>query len=314
MKRPAWLGGRFGDPDATHSLRAPPPRQARTLPALLGLATVIALLGALVGFRHAPSPPAPPPSMPPLADEAALLAKPTDVFSLWRFSAAPGILVAIFPSLHAQALSLNRVAALIERPGMPRDHVLDDATLAAEIGRTAESFDTYYYGHDYRADDLARFYALADRGGAALNDMERLLRERLRAAGFFAGAAPAALITLPPHGDGLLDPSARATILHHELSHGAYFTNPAYAAYVDSFWTGLTAPERAAFRHFLGEEGYDTGNDDLMRNETQAYLVFTADPRMFDPDHIGVPEAIALRKTFIDGIPLAWLRRDADAR
>jgi hypothetical protein len=247
-----------------------------------------------------------------MADEASLLALPTDTFSLWRFSAAPRIVVAIFPSLHAQAMALNRVAAFIERPGVPRDRLLDDSELGAAMGRSDEAFDTYYYGHDYRKSDLARFYATADRDRRKLNDAERALRTRLEDAGFFAADGPAALITLPPHGAGLLDPAARTTILHHELSHGAYFTDPAYAGYVGAFWAGLSEPERAAFRRFLAGEGYDSGNDDLMRNETQAYLAFTADPRMFAADRIGLPEAASLRQSFLARLPLAWLRTDGD--
>ncbi len=316
MRRPAWLSSRLGDPDATHSLRVPraarrrSPASARLLSGALALALLMAVLGVLA-FRHAP-PPASAVTVLPSADEAALLAAPTEALRLWRFSADPQIIVAIFPSLHAQALALNRVAAFVERPGVPRDHLLDDTALAAAMGHTAAMFDTYYYGHDYRSADLRRFYATADHDKAALNHNERELRTLLQAAGFFAGSTPAALITLPPHGDGLLDPSARATILKHELSHGAYFTDPVYTAYVETFWTGLSVPERTAFRQFLEGEAYDSSNDDLMRNETQAYLVFTADPRMFDPNRIGVPEALSLRKTFLAGLPLDWLRKDAD--
>ncbi len=312
MRRLGWLSGRrFGDPDATHSLRIQRPGQLKRISSAAALLLLLAALGALVGFRHVP-PAAAPPRRLALADEATLLAAPTETTSLWRFRAAPRIVVAIFPSLHAQAMALNRVAAFVERPNVPRDHLLDDTALAATMGRTPGGFDTYYYGHDYCSADLARFYATADRDGTALNSTEQALRRALQDAGFFSGDGPTALITLPPHGDGLLDAPARATILNHELSHGAYFTDPAYTAYVEAFWAGLTAPERAAFRQFLDGEGYDTGNDDLMRNETQAYLVFTADPRLFDPTRIGMPEALALRHTFLAGLPVEWLRRDAD--
>ena len=314
MRRKAWFTGRFGDPDATHSLRAPrKPRGLLLLGALAAAALLVALLGVRVAFKHSQILYTGPPRIrpPPIADEATLLALPTDELSLWRFSDDPNIFVAIFPSLHMQAKALNRVAAFVERPDVPRDHVLTDSALFAVMGHTPTMFDTYYYGHDYRSADLSRFQDIADLDGAKLNEDERNLLWRLRKSGFFAHD-DTALITLPPHGDGLLDPSARATILHHELSHGAYFTDPIYTAYVETFWTSLSEPERTAFRQFLEGEGYDSGNDDLMRNETQAYLVFTADPRMFDPNRIGVPEATTLRQRFIAGMTLDWLRKDAD--
>lgn len=310
MRRPAWLGRRL-DPDATLALR---PRQHRQSWPLIGLsaiaasAAILAVAGIWLTLR-APAPQAG--AAPALADEAALLAAPTDHFTLWRFRAAPGILVAIFPSLHAQALALNRVAAFVEKQGAPRDHVLDDGALSAAIGGSGENFDSYYYGHDYRAADLARFYATAAQDGVALRPAERSLRAALTAAGLFSGDLSGAVITLPPRGTGLLDESGRLAILDHELAHGAYFTDPAYAAYVQGFWRRLSDGERTAFRRFLGGEGYDTANEDLMRNETQAYLVFTGDPRMFDPARLGLPEAATLRDQFERGITAPWLRQDA---
>ena len=89
-----------------------------------------------------------------------------------------------------------------------------------------------------------------------------------------------------------LDATARATILRHELSHGVYFTDPAYAAYCQRFWSDvLTGEEPAKFTAFLGREGYDTALSDLIINETQAYLVHTLDKRFFNASEVGVPEA-----------------------
>jgi hypothetical protein len=308
-----------GDPDATLKLR---PRRRRAIApmlasSVLGLVSVFAALW-MVFRTPAQKAHADKAEPPPLADEAALLAAPTDRLTLWRFRADPDIVVAIFPTLHAQAMALNRVATFVERPGVPRDHVLDDGALRAVIGQGQpggqDGFDTYYYGHDYRAADLARFFATAASDGVNLHAAERELKARLKAAGLFKPRSQLALISLPPHGDGLLDDGGRATILDHELSHGAYFTDPRYAAYVVGFWNGLTETERSAFRRYLGAQGYDTGNDDLMRNETQAYLVFTADPRMFDMARLGLPEAPRLRTEFLSGLPVDWLRQDAVKR
>jgi hypothetical protein len=124
-----------------------------------------------------------------------------------------------------------------------------------------------------------------------------------------------AIISLPPPGDdGIRDAHGRAAILRHEISHGVYFTDPAYAAYVRRFWdTVLDAGERDKFRRFLGGEGYDTANDDLMRNETQAYLVFTPDRRFFSAGAVGLGDAetAALQRKFIEAMPVAWLKAAA---
>ena len=73
----------------------------------------------------------------------------------------------------------------------------------------------------------------------------------------------------------------------------------------------LTDAQRAGFRRFLGSEGYDTANEDLMLNEAQAYLVHTPDPRYFLPEPRraerrggGPAAAVYLGR----GMPDGWLK------
>jgi uncharacterized tellurite resistance protein B-like protein len=207
---------------------------------------------------------------------------------------------------------LDRLAAFIEKAGLPRDRVLTDAELDAAIRQAGETRETYYYGHDYRAGDLAHFFAAADRDGIVLDPEEARLRELLKQAGMLVPNAVGALISIPPEEESQqIDASSRATILHHELSHGVFFTDPGYAAYARAFWqTVLNDTQRAGIRRFLGNEGYDTANEDLMLNEAQAYLVHTQDERYFRPDRAGlsVAEAALLRETFVRGMPGGWLK------
>ena len=105
--------------------------------------------------------------------------------------------------------------------------------------------------------------------------------------------------------------AARATILHHELSHGEYFTNPAYAAFAHRFWTQpLTSAERDRVRHHLQAEGYDSNLEEVMENEAQAYLMFTDSSEFFTPDMIGMSNArlTELRAGFYRAMPAGWLR------
>ena len=121
-----------------------------------------------------------------------------------------------------------------------------------------------------------------------------------------------AVISIPRQGsDPFVDASGRASLLRHELSHGEYFTNPAFADYVQHFWaTEMTEADRAAFRGFLSRQGYDPANDDLMANETQAHLMNTTDRRYFNAAACGLPleRVKALRATFLAGMPAGWLR------
>jgi hypothetical protein len=249
------------------------------------------------------------------ADEAAILAAHPASLAVFRYQDAPAVLVLSFPTLHEQARMFDRIGAFVEKTGLPHDRVLDEADLQAAIRLSGDTEDTYYYGHDYRAADLARFFALADRDGVALHPEEETLRRLLTQVGFLVPGAVGAVISIPPESVvPPIDATARATILHHELSHGIYFTDPAYAAYARNFWQSvLTEAQRTGFRRFLGSEGYDMTNEDLMLNETQAYLIHTPDPRYFRPELAGLTDAEAarLRQIFFSGMPIAALRAGA---
>jgi hypothetical protein len=313
-------------PDAPASR---PPRRR-----LYGAMSVVGLLVVAVAGWIALHPPWPPAAVPPpvtapapavptaivrprpfdvvTANAATILAARPASFAVFRFDAAPRVLVLSFASLHEQGRMLDRLGAFVEKAGLPHDRVLDEADLQAAIRLAGDTEDTYYYGHDYRAADMARFFALADRDGIALHPEEETLRRLLTQQGMLVPGADGALISLPPESQTPpIDAAARATILQHELSHGAYFTDPAYAAYARDFWQNvLTEAQRAGFRRFLGSEGYDETNEDLMLNETQAYLIHTPDPRYFRPVYAGLTDAEAarLRAIFLAHMPDDWLK------
>jgi hypothetical protein len=264
----------------------------------------------------APAPPPPPQAPAPApftiatADEATIAAHVATTLSLFRFAAAPAVVVLDFPTLTEQGKMLNRVAALIEKAKLPRERVLTDAELAAAIHASGDTPETYYYGHDYSAAELARFFALAERDHVALNDEEAKLRALANELGWFAPDATGALISIPAVGaDAFVTREARETMLHHELSHGIFFSNPAYADYVRHFWrTVLTEQERASVRSFLGSQDYDTADEDLMLNEMQAYVMFTYDPRFCKAVNVGMTLArrLELIAKFRDGLPEGW--------
>ena len=129
-----------------------------------------------------------------------------------------------------------------------------------------------------------------------------------------ATGAAGALISLPAAAPPITE-EMRAVILHHEISHGAFYTLPVYQHYAEAFWASLTPADRAAFTFFLGRQGYDTGNTELMLNETQAYLIFTRDPRFFNGSVVNMSQAQidTLRAGYIAGIPVPWLKPMADA-
>jgi hypothetical protein len=248
----------------------------------------------------------------PVATEADILANRAPELVIRRFAGNAQVVVLDFPTLTQQARMLNRVAALVEKAGLPRDRVLDDAALDAAARAAGGSAETFYYGHNYRASDLARFFMLSDAAGIALNAEEEWLRALLRDLDWLRADAPGALVSVPHAGvEPWLDAMARAAMLRHELSHGEFFTSPAYAALVWRFWREmLTEEERGRFRTLLAHAAYDPAIEEVMANEAHAFLFHTPDQRFFNPSSAGLsPErVVALRTAFMAGMPNGWLR------
>ncbi|MCO6419827.1 hypothetical protein JYK14_27220, partial [Siccirubricoccus sp. KC 17139] len=256
------------------------------------------------------APPPPPraglPATPLLEEEAILALQPAQP-GMVRVKSNPRVFVLLFTELEQQGAALNRVAALVEKRGLPRDRLLGDAELAAAIAASGDTPATWFYGHDYRLGDLNRFFALAERDQVPLNEAELWVRDRLREAVAQAvPGEPLALVSIANAGPRM-DAAMRAAILRHELAHGHYFTWPGFAEHVHMVWRErFSEADRQALTRFLGREGYDAGNADLMANEAMAYLLFTPDARIFDAAALGVTEAQLerLRGLMRNGLPL----------
>ncbi len=301
--------------DTIKIMRGAPIRRRRLLKPLLagtGLALVpAAFAGAWFGIRPALF--ARPVSMN-MQTEAEIDASAPCATAVSTFALDDAVIVIDFPDLATQGLTLDRIAALVEKAHLPRERVLTDAELTQAIQASGETIESYYYGHDYQAADLAKFFRLAAAQNIRLNAHETWLHALLLQLGWLSPGSRGAIITVPAAG-AVIAPDMRAVILHHEISHGAFYTNPTYRAYAESFWYSLTDSDRAAFTGFLGRQGYDTDNTELMLNETQAYLIFTRDPRFFNAAAVGMSETdiARLREIFIANMPDFWLRPLANA-
>jgi hypothetical protein len=285
----------------------------------LGVVVLAVAIGWFV-WPEAPNiPPVTTPAVAPVAElpietatvDQIRVHEPGDL-SVIRLAENPRIVVLDFASLTRQRNMLDRVAALIEKAGLPRDRILNAAELNSAVRSGGDADAGLYYGHDYSAASFVRFFDIADRAHVALTPEEQILRHLLERLGWMQPGTLAGLISVPRVGANVnVTAAARDTILTHELSHGEYFSNPVYAAYVHQFcMTALTPSEQAAFRAFLEEEGYDTGNPELVENETQAYLLFTPDPRFFALAQVHMtPERRAdLRATFLRDMAPGWLK------
>ena len=243
------------------------------------------------------------------ADVNELLRGPAEPdWRVHRLRGNPAVLVIEFPSLLAQGEALNRTAALLEKKGGNRERVLDDLALRRLIEGGGDNAATFYLGHDYDAEGFARFFNAAQSQRVALNpselrlrqllvDARLLLRQTQGADATYRSAGVGALVSFsatqaddPKTGpDESMDGTRRASVLRHELSHGEFFTRPGYREHCWNFWRRLLSePERELWRRYLRGLGYDSGNELLMVNETQALLMHTSDTRDFDAASLGV--------------------------
>lgn len=262
-----------------------------------------------------------PASGPRELNPAGLLAGHSSDWRVARLQGNRAILVIEFPNLREQGAAMNRIAALLEKAGAPRDRVLDDLELQQLIVRNGDNAQTFYQGHDYSAVGLARFYMLARRQGLTLGAQELRLEKELLSAGLLGATAAGleargeqALISFSatqdddpttPIDEGL-DARRRESVLQHELSHGEFFTNAAYREHCWRFWReALGERERAILRKYLVGLDYDPANEELLVNEMQALLMHTNDTRAFNARSVGVSETVldGWRAKFREGQP-----------
>ena len=261
------------------------------------------------------------------ADFTAVLDNRSDSVTVFDYGGRGLIRIIDFPSLPEQGRMFNRVVALIERIGAPRSRVMNNEELAQFIRSVGKNESTFAYGNDFLVSELVVFFNLADMGNVRLNPEEIALRQTLldsrwivERTGFFQAVKPQAVIlSIPQESSGgggpLVSALARKTILMHEISHAAYYTDPLYANYCRHFWRNVLSDEqRTAFRKFLSSSSYNPDNEEMMINETQAYLLYTPDQRAFNARLVGLRErdVEALRARFFaeyPQAPLAELRR-----
>ena len=287
-----WLAGGTAAPPSVSIAAAPPPRPAPE-PAPAIIPASLPIPGRLA-------------TLPPLLDEAGLLAHRAAEPAMLRLADNPAVFVLNFPSLDWQGAALNRIAALIEKAGLPRDRILTPAEMAEAITRAGDTPATFYYGHNYRGVSLDRFFRIAARDGVALSAKEEWVEAQYRLARSLVPECQEIALLSVAAPDARMTAEWRATVLRHELGHGLFATRPAYAEHIRRVWRDrFTESERAAIRAFLGREGYDTANEEMMIDEAQAYLLHTPDPRFFAPSHIGTDETgiARLRALMREGAP-----------
>jgi hypothetical protein len=188
-----------------------------------------------------------------------------DEWELFRWDLYPSLLVFDFRDYALQAAFLKRLAFFVEK-ARGAGRLLSDAELAGRHGWNA---------HDYRAEDLARFFSRAEEEDFPLNSRERYLRRLLLHHGIIeeAGAGyrggQGGFLSFSQESSARL----RHLFATHEGYHGLFFAEEAFRRRVREIWERLEEPEQRFWRRFLAWKTYNTDDTYLVINEFQAYLM-----------------------------------------
>lgn len=179
------------------------------------------------------------------------------------------------------------------------------------------------FGNDTLVSKLVLFFNLAEKDKVELNPEESALLNFTLAQGFikvwrnfYQAVQPNIVILSIPQtqdkraNEPRVSELARRAVFTHELSHGEYYSNQYYAQYCANFWYNvLTEAQRNIFKKFLSKYGYSLNEEELLVNETQAYLMFTPDPSSFSAEKLGIAEEelVAMRNDFRKGMPATAL-------
>jgi hypothetical protein len=202
------------------------------------------------------------------ADPGIMLEYPRDAwrdrrFEIFRWDRFPSVLVFDTADYAVQDRLFKRLCFFVEKKGF-RGRLAHDREIADLHGWNA---------HDYRAEDLARFFdAAAD---FPLSPEERELERILLDAGIIrrrdgriSGGEGAVLSVSRQSADYL-----RFTFMAHEGFHGLFFIDPDFRDFSRRRWEGLSRQAKNFILSYFDYQGYDTGDEYLMINEFMAHCL-----------------------------------------
>jgi hypothetical protein len=250
---------------------------------------------------------------------------PRDSFVMYRWVEHPDVVIIHFDSYLFQSRALSRMA-MFQEMAISRGRIMPKIELEAWFTQRGSTLEGIFGAHDYESEALAKFYNALWQSGEDPYPEELKLLDALVAEGLLhlemGGPADVLERSAAPYsavGDHAvlsfatrlaLDESSRQLqghpnrqweggALQHEMLHGVFFTDEAYAQRCTEFWQQrLGDEERACLRILLASLNYDPGFEELMINETQAYLLTPAGPGM-GPNILRNRAALLLRDEFL---------------
>jgi hypothetical protein len=187
-------------------------------------------------------------------------------FEVFRWNQFSSILIFDTADYAVQDCLVKRLAFFVEKAGF-EGRLSTDEEIAHLHGWNA---------HDYRAEDLARFFETARSSNFPLNDEELelkqiLLDEKIILQNDDASIVPGvgAIVSISRESAEYL----RYLFIVHESYHGLYFIDKEFEDFCRSRWGRLHPAAKYFITEYFASQRYDTNNEYLMANELMAYCL-----------------------------------------
>ncbi|MDR1374242.1 MAG: hypothetical protein LBJ24_04650 [Treponema sp.] len=186
-------------------------------------------------------------------------------FEIFRWDRFPPVLIFDTADYALQNRFFKRLAFFVEKAGF-RGRLAPDAEIAALHGWNA---------HDYRAEDLARFFEAARMADFPLlpeeRELERILFDNgiIRESGAVIVSGTGAVISISRESNDYL----RSLFMAHESFHGLFFIDEDFRAFSRRRWEALSRTARRFILSYFDYSQYDLEDSYLMVNELMAYCL-----------------------------------------
>jgi hypothetical protein len=219
-----------------------------------------------IAYAEPPAFPEPVPADPGLIIDYPQRTWRDSRFEIFRWDRFPPVLIFDTADYALQDRFFKRLAFFVEKAGF-RGRLAPDAEIAGLHGWNA---------HDYRAEDLARFFEAARTAEFPLlpeeRELERILLDNgiIRESGS-GGIVPGmgAIISISRESNDYL----RGLFMAHEGFHGLFFIDEDFREFSRRRWEALPQTARRFILSYFDYSQYDLKDSYLMMNELMAYCL-----------------------------------------